>query len=246
MKTTFTKKWQISFITFVIIICCSAFTPKEKTIPIIGNGKILKENRKGENFTAISVKNGIDIYLTQGNEEKITVEAEENLIAHIITEVENNTLNIFTDKPLKPTKPIKVNIIFKTLKQLEASGGSDVYAKQIINQEDFKVKVSGGSDILLTIKTANLFLEASSGSDAQLFGFAENANLIASGGSDIKAGNFEITNCVLNVNGGSDAIIAVKEKLDGKATGGSDIIYSGNPGHVNVDVSGGSDCKKKK
>lgn len=246
MKTSFQSYRLEIFLSTLVMICCSAFVANPKNpIIIIGNGKLIKENRKITNFSSIIVKDGLDLYLTQSDSEQVVVEAEENLLSYIVTEVEKNTLTIYTNKNMKATKPMKVFVNFSSLIFLEGYGGSDIYAKQTISLDELKVKVGGGSDIQLNIKTNKLLLEAGGGSDAELFGFAENATLYATGGSDIKAGNIEIINCLLSVSGGSDAVINVKEKLEGKASGGSDIIYSGNPPHVILDISGGSDCIKK-
>ena len=49
-------------------------------------------------FTAISVSSGIDLYITQGDEESIAVSASnEKYMARFKTEVDNGTLKIYYD-----------------------------------------------------------------------------------------------------------------------------------------------------
>jgi hypothetical protein len=42
-------------------------------------------------------------------------------------------------------------------------------------------------------------------------------------------------------SGGSDLAIAVSQKISGEASGGSDVTYTGQPGTVTVNTSGGAE-----
>ena len=45
-----------------------------------GSGKVVKEDRAVSGFTGIEVDKGIDVYLSMGSTEKVTVEADDNVI----------------------------------------------------------------------------------------------------------------------------------------------------------------------
>ena len=62
-----------------------------------GNGNVLTEERPvSESFTAIRGSAGLDVFLEQGDEAKIVVEADENLLDIIETEIVEGKLKIGT------------------------------------------------------------------------------------------------------------------------------------------------------
>jgi hypothetical protein len=67
----------------------------------------------------------------------------------------------------------------------------------------------------------------------------------STGGSDLNAGRLTADVADVHSSGGSDLTIAVREKITGDASGGSDVTYTGNPPTVDVDTSGGSDVHQR-
>jgi hypothetical protein len=186
------------------------------------------------NFSAISVSSGIDLYLTQGNAENIRLNAHPDLIKNIIVEKQGSNLvikyksNISWGRLFKG-QSIKVYVNYKMLHAISASGGSDVYTENTLKTDKLSLSVSGGSDLKLSIVTKDLELQTSGGSDVALKGSAINLDADASGGSDIDAFDFVVENAKISISGGSDANIHVTKALDASASGGSDVHYKGNP-----------------
>ena len=77
------KFLTIAILIFVISSCTNAQSWKT----VYGNKKVVTKERKTDSFTGIKVSSGIDVYLKQGNNEAVSVEADENLHEYIITEV---------------------------------------------------------------------------------------------------------------------------------------------------------------
>ena len=57
-----------------------------------GNGNVQTEVRQAASFNKIEVSNGLDLFLTQGTEESISIQADENLLEVIKTEVNGGIL----------------------------------------------------------------------------------------------------------------------------------------------------------
>ena len=65
---------------------------------IKGTGYLVVHDRQAEQpFTRVSVQQSITLYISQGKTEGITVEADDNIIPYIKTEIKNGQLNIFLD-----------------------------------------------------------------------------------------------------------------------------------------------------
>lgn len=197
------------------------------------NTKAQSKNVGVKSFDAITVSSGIDLYLTQGASETLTIKGDNNLIKDVIVEQNGSSITIKKKEGVNWNKlfkgqSIKVYVNFKTLKSLAATGGSDVYTQNTLKADVLNLRASGGSDLKLTLACKDLTLNVSGGSDADLKGSGENLQLNASGGSDVNAFGYVVNYAKANVSGGSDANIYVNKALEAGASGGGDVNYKGN------------------
>jgi hypothetical protein len=92
--------------------------------------------REGKGYEAISVSDGIDLYISYG-EEAIAVSASEPKYRDKIkTVIENKVLKITYDEKgfsWNIKRNLKAYVSFKTLNALSASGGSDIKVEGSIN-----------------------------------------------------------------------------------------------------------------
>jgi len=207
---------------------------------IKGNGNLIKSERKVSGFQTVEVHDGIDLYITQGNTEKLQIEAEENLHQYIKTENEQGNLKIYLSKTIWKSETIKVHLTIKSITGLSASGGSDVETTNTLKLTELSIICSGGSDARIAIEAEKLKFKATGGSDGYLRGSVKNFLAKGSGGSDIKAFELKSIDCFIEVTGGSDAEVNVSGLLNASASGGSDVAYKGMPSSIDSNMSGGS------
>lgn len=235
----------------VLILATLAFTvlyaaePVKNNRAITGNRQVITQDRPVTSFHALKVSGGIDAELSQGNELKLQVEADENMISSIRTEVQNGVLNIYREGKTGNTKTMKIHLTFQQLDAITASGGCDIISRQKLSFATLKMDISGGCDISLDCNTSNLVCIQSGGCDVILSGKAENANFKVTGGSDVKASEFYLKNCTIDASGGSDVKVNVTGDLKMEASGASDITYYGNPSKITKSAYGASDIKGK-
>jgi hypothetical protein len=214
--------------------------------------EMVTQKRQVSNFKEIRVGNGIDLYLSQGNTEKLTLTAESDKINKIITEVKDGVLEIKMERNNwnfswgwnNKSSP-KVKLTFKDIDALRAGGGSDVYSEGRLLFDNIEIDAGGGSDVFLDITADKVACNASGGSDATLKGSAKYFVANSSGGSDLKAKDLRTQSCKINSSGGSDAYVWAESELLANASGGSDIYYYGKPTNVKINKSGGSDVSRK-
>lgn len=199
----------------------------------IGNGNVVTAERSVEGtFNAIEASSGIDLYLTQGNNTSITVEADENLHEIIITEVRDNTLKVYLDENVKRSKAQKVMVIFKDIASIKSTSGSDVYSTNTITAETLTLKSTSGSDMELSVNTETIDCKSTSGSDMKLSGKTNHLTAEATSGSDIKAGDLKAQSSKVRASSGADITVNTSKELIAKASSGGDIKYYGNPDKV--------------
>ena len=199
-----------------------------------GNGNVQLENRTpNQSFNAIKASHGLDVYLTQGSEESIVIEADENLHDIIKTEVRNNELRIYAEKNIGHASSKKIIVTFKNVSKITSSSGSDVFSTNIINADHLELDSSSGSDMKLNVNTNTLNCNSSSGSDMKLSGTTEKLIAKATSGSDIKAGELMSQSSHVTANSGADITVNTAKELTADANSGGDIKYYGNPSVVN-------------
>src|SRR3984893_11919186 len=114
-----------------------------------GDNKNL-QSRKVSGLQGIQVSGGIDLYLSSGPESVAVSASSTEIRDHIITEVVNGNLRIHLEQnyhTYKQNPKIQTYVSISNLKDLDASGGSDVYIQNQINGTDIEIRLSGGSDL---------------------------------------------------------------------------------------------------
>ena len=241
MKTLAKKILPILFIATILSSCSVNMFNR-----VNGNRNVVSENRKaGEDFTKIKVSNGLDLYLTQGNTQKITVEADENLQEIIITEIDKGTLKIYSEKNIWKAKSRKVYVTVTNLEGLKATSGSDVYAKETLKVDDIAVSATSGADISISLDANAVTSSATSGSDVNLTGISNSHVSSATSGASIDAYDLQSKEVTVRVSSGADINIYASESIAAKASSGGDIDFKGNPKNVTKKSSSGGSISAK-
>ncbi|WP_298518532.1 head GIN domain-containing protein [uncultured Kordia sp.] len=209
---------------------------------IAGNRNVVTEERDvDQRFTIIKASEGLDVYITQSETASIEVEADENIIGLIATDINNGTLRIHTEKNIGRCKAKKVHVSVPNIEKIVGTSGSDVYGTNTIVTEDLEVKSNSGADVNLEVEAEYVTCSSSSGADIKISGTADSLEASASSGSDIHAKELTVKDCNASVSSGADITVYVTEKLTANSSSGGDISYYGNPESVtkNKSVAGG-------
>lgn len=211
---------------------------------INGNGNVAQENRTTEAFDEIKVSRGMNVYISLGNETKVVVRADENLLDIIETEVIGNVLKVSTDANIRKAKEKKVFITTPNLKVVEAFAGSNVFSENTLETDELEVSASAGANIKLEINSGSTTTTASAGSNIKLEGKSESLYAKASSGSNIKAENLKTNKCTAKVSSGANIWVSAKNNFKGNASSGGNIFYYGNPSNTDINRSSGGNVIK--
>lgn len=211
------------------------------------------EKRPVAGFHAIQLAGGIDLFLSQGNEEGVAVSASQKEFRDkIITVVEDGVLKIFYESKWynglwtsRVDRKLKAYVSVKNIDGITASGGSDVRIEGTLNVPTLGIDLSGGSDFRGAVNVTDLRIGQSGGSDMNITGRAITVKIDANGGSDLKAFGLVTDNCYAECSGGSDVSITVNKELEAQASGGSDLSYKGSAVLKKKSSGGGSSVTKR-
>lgn len=209
-----------------------------------GNGNVVEEKRTVDQFQDIKASRGVNVYISQGDEQKVLVNADENILEVITTKVENGVLKISTSERIRNAKSKKVYVTVVKVDKIEASAGSNIYSETKINNSNLELTCTAGSNMKLEINTQRLTASASAGANVYLNGTANKGDLSASAGSNIKARDLSVGDCKAKASSGSNVWVHVTDSFSGKASSGANVYYSGKANVINVSSSSGGNVRK--
>jgi Putative auto-transporter adhesin, head GIN domain len=192
---------------------------------IKGSGVAKTETRDAAGFKQVKAGGAMSVDVTAGKDFNITVEADDNLLQYISTKVEDDVLQIRTEKSISPKTKIKITVTMPELTGMDISGAS--------------------SGTAANVKTDSLDLHASGASKIKIDGEASNLKANASGASTIDAENVKAGNADADASGASRVIVSPANDLKAEASGASSVLYTGEPKTVKQDASGASSVKRK-
>lgn len=211
----------------------------------IGSGNAISEERKVDGFNKISVSAGINLFIKQDGSETLKIEAEDNVMPIIITEVKNGRLEIrykqFLSFGFSATKPVNVYVSVKKLDEINASSGARVKAEEI-KTDNFKVNLSSGALGEIIVLVTQIDADASSGSIIKISGKTDKQNINLSSSGNYDAENLTSKTAYVNVSSGSSAKINASDKLDVNISSGGIVQYIGTP-KVSSNISSGGILK---
>lgn len=185
-----------------------------------GSGNVASDKRDITGFRAVDVGGVFQVEITAQKEFSVEVEADDNLLPLIKTEVDDGVLKIETERKLSPSNPIRIRISAPDIDNLDVSGVANVTLNDLKNT-GLSVDSSGASKIKITGETAKLTVDVSGATKVDAEDLtAETASVEASGASHVS----------VNVTG----------RLRTDASGASKIVYTGTPANVEKKTSGAS------
>ncbi len=236
------KKLILSLVTFISI---AAFA--QETVVADANAE---KRTLTASFTGINVSDGVDLYITQGNEEAVAVSASETkYLERFKTEVENGVLKIYFDSKginwsINEKRRLKAWVSFKTLEKLHASGGAGVKSTGTCTLGSLEMKFTSGSSFDGKVVAKELSVDQNSGSSISISGSAASLKVEVSSGAVFKSYDLAVDYCDAKASSGGGVRITINKELNAKANSGGGIRYKGNAVIKDLNVNSGGVVKK--
>lgn len=205
-----------------------------------------REKRDVSGFDGLSVSDAFVVEISVGSTESLEIEADEEYIDDIVTEVRGGILRIEM-KDSRRRRRMKDSprayLTVKSLDRISASGAVHVKTFDILKADRFMVDLSGASVIDIELDVEDFSFEASGACVVTIEGTAKEQLVKISGSTVYRAQDFETEIADIRVSGASSASVYVSDKLDVRASGASSIRYRGDAS-VNSSTSGASSVRK--
>lgn len=209
-----------------------------------GTGPVKTETRAASDFHGVELNISGDVEVRVSDRYSIEVQAQENLLPLLKTEVENGRLKIYFSENVSFSDNVKVLVSAPAFDDLSISGSGKITALTPIQAERMKASVSGSGDLIVQQGTFGALECNISGSGGFELGGSANATEIhISGSGDVNAKQLTSNELRTNIAGSGSVTAHVVQVLKADIAGSGDVFYTGDPS-VESNVAGSGEVKK--
>jgi hypothetical protein len=224
-----------------------------------GSGRVIEEERPVTGFNALRLETEGDIRWVQAEPERLAIEAEDNMVAELRTEVADGKLVIRTrsNVDLEPTRPIVYRLTAPDLDSIEIDGSGSVSAAGV-DTDRLELSIDGSGDIAidgLSLSSLRTILDGSGqvtvkelqadrvessidgSGDIALSGVVNTQRVDVDGSGDYDALALQARTAEAGVDGSGDVSVYVTDELTVQISGSGDVLVKG-PARVSSRVDG--------
>lgn len=219
-------KRQGLVLTIIALMMSTVALAACTSVGLQGSGNVITETRQLGDFKEVEVSGTGKIYVQQGSETKLTIEAEDNIMPLLESKIENNKLKIGPKdgSVILSIKSLNYYLTIKDISKIALSGVMDLEADNL-SLSSLKVELSGAGTATLNGKTDQL--------EIQLSGVGKYAGA-----------KFEAQNAKIQLSGAGMADVTASNQLDVQISGAGTVVYGGNP-KITKNISGLGDLKQR-
>jgi Putative auto-transporter adhesin, head GIN domain len=219
------RRWLLLAVVLALVGC----TGTTVFGGIRGSGDLTTESRDVSGFTGIVLEGTGTVNVEITGTESLTIEAEDNLMPHLTSDVRNGRLVLGTDTAISTTRGITYTITVETLEGVTIDGSGNVDASEI-SGESFNAEINGSGTIDLTgLDLGRLEATISGSGGIDVTGTTDDLQVSIPGsgtftGVDLQAATGDVT-----ISGSGSAVVNVADTLAAVIDGSGSIEYLGNP-----------------
>ena len=206
---------------------------------IQGSGNVVTESRDVSGFNSVSISGIGRVIITQVDKEALTIEADDNIMEHITSEVSDGTLILGykEDLSLESASPVVFRVNLKNLISLDNAGTASFEVDKV-NTDQLQITKSGTGDIkIIELNAKDINVSAEGTGKIELGGSVENQEVDLLGTVEYHAPDVKSQNANVSVDGTANAFVWVLDSLDVVINGSGEVHYYGSPS-VTQDISG--------
>lgn len=202
-----------------------------------GNGNNVSRELNLPDFTGVDLDISAEVIITQGDNFKVTVEGESNIIAELKTNVRNGVWEIDFDRCVRDMDDLTIFITMPRIRSLSISGSGVITSTNIMNVDDIDLSISGSGKIDVGLDADDIFSRISGSGRVVLEGESNSIEHTVSGSGDLFAFPLKTRDADIRVSGSGNSELNVSDNLNVRISGSGDVYYRGKP-QVEVSVSG--------
>ncbi|MDE3124453.1 MAG: DUF2807 domain-containing protein [Bacteroidota bacterium] len=227
---------------FFLVSCNGIFSEK-----ITGNGIITSQQRNISAVKSIKTMGDFDVIVGQDLPEGLTIQADENVMPYIVTEVDNDgTLKIRVKNHfrLDTQTRIQVKVQVENIEGLYIAGSGNITGiDKFTGSNELHAEIAGSGHIQLSVNTPKIYSKIAGTGTIQLQGETKDEVISIAGNGVIKCANLKAENVKIKIAGSGDVYVFSANQLDISIAGSGSVYYTGNPS-ITQHIAGSGNIKK--
>jgi len=195
----------------------------------------MTEVRELSKFHSVDLRSLGRVVLVSGPEQKVEVEAEEDLQSRVRTEVQGGVLMIglrwWLGALLRVPElaDVVVRVTVPELREIRLSGAGQVRSEGPLRVGDLDLRLSGAGRLLLELKAERVLARLSGAGAVELSGTAAELEIRLSGAGAVQAERLEARRVRIRASGAGECRVQAAETLEAEVSGAGSVRYRGNP-----------------
>ncbi len=214
----------------------------------MSNDNLVREERELESFSQVVLADYGKLFLSQGDQPGLIVEADKDLLKLVSSEVRQGKLILRIDEPwmdrlarffIDPWrgKRLVFHLTVKNLDRLELHGAAKVIGESL-HMDKLSLTLSGAGEVVLkNLKGKRIKTTISGAGRVRAQGSVLDQEVRISGAGNYAAGELQSNTCLVNLSGTGLAVVWAQEELKLSISGLGKVEYFGAP-HVSQRISG--------
>jgi len=233
MKTT-------SFILGLFLTVMGSFSQAATFPPADAEGmQEYEKTIRVKNFHGVDITIACELYVRQGDDESLRIEADKDIFDKLQAEVRDSILYLESDKERNYKDwDVEVYLTVKSLKSIDVGGAVKLRTNGTITGEKLELNISGAADLDMRIDVDKLMADFSGAVNAELEGRARYVVMDMSGASRVDADDLITDAFYLDFSGFGKADVYAEKVLKVDMSGMGVVKYGGNPSKVKTNSSG--------
>lgn len=240
------KKRYLVVLTLLLLTSLSLSACRIPFINVVrGSGNVISESREVSGFDEIRLNGAGRLVITQGDTEYLEIEAEDNILPELTSDVSGSTLVLgyqdkFWRKSVIPTKEILYTLTVTDLFAITFNGAADL-EMAAFETSSLAITINGAGKVNIDDLMADSVSVTINGTgNVSLAGEVADQEINIDGAGNVRSGDLQTSRTLIEVNGLGNATVWATELLDVTINGGGTLNYYGNPS-VTQDVNGTGD-----
>jgi hypothetical protein len=195
----------------------------------------MTEVRELSRFHSVDLRSLGRVVLVSGPEQKVEVEAEEDLQSRVRTEVQGGVLMIglrwWLGALLRVPElaDVVVRVTVPELREIRLSGAGQVRSEGPLRVGDLDLRLSGAGRLLLELTAERVLARLSGAGAVELSGTAAELEIRLSGAGAVQAERLEARRVRIRASGAGECRVQAAETLEAEVSGAGSVRYRGNP-----------------
>jgi hypothetical protein len=212
---------------------------------VVGSGDVQTENRDVPSFTAIDLEGSGDVTIRQSAFQGVSVEADENVLPLVKTEVVDGVLHLGFVRGAHVTHLTRLSfsVAAPRVDGITISGSGNARTATSVRTDDMRLEIRGSGNIDCDTRASTLNAAIGGSGGITVRGRVDQVSVTIDGSGSVRAHELKSSDASVRVNGSGDAMIYATDTVNISIAGSGSVLYGGGA-RATVRSSGSGTAKE--